>query len=218
MLDIFKKDKGKSKEKLRIIVDFREKNSLVVAELVSKGILLELKNLCVGDYIVNDVIIERKTYNDFINSIINKRLIEQLENLEKCEKKLLIIEGCKEEISERKINQNAINGFLLSVLINRKIPILFTEDYEETSNFLYILAKKKKRKNFSLRFKNKNMNRKELLQFILEGFPTIGPITAKRLLKNFKTIKNVINANEEELRKILGKKTDLFLKIINSEY
>jgi len=56
------------------------------------------------------------------------------------------------------------------------------------------------------------------LQFILEGFPGIGPTTAKKLLKKFKSIKKIINASEEELKEILGKKTETFLKIIDSVF
>jgi len=116
------------------------------------------------------------------------------------------------------MNKNAIKGFLISVLLKSKVPILFTKDYEETSEFLYILAKKQEKNNFSLRAKNRKMSKKEQLQFILEGFPGIGPTTAKKLLKKFKSIKKIINASEEKLKEILGKKTETFLKIIDSVF
>ena len=44
------------------------------------------------------------------------------------------------------------------------------------------------------------------MQVILEGFPGIGPKTSKKLLKEFKTIQNVVNASEEDLKRILGKR------------
>ena len=56
------------------------------------------------------------------------------------------------------------------------------------------------------------------MQFILEGFPGIGPKTSKKLLEEFKTIKNIINAPEEKLKKILGKKTINIKKIIEEPY
>ena len=50
--------------------------------------------------------------------------------------------------------------------------------------------------------------------YIIEGFPGIGPTTARKLIEKFKTIKNIINASKEELEEILGKKTDLFIRTI----
>ena len=79
--DIFSKKKVKEKPKLKIIVDYREKNSLVSSVLVNLGIEVEFQNLKVGDYIVNGVAVERKTVSDFIGSMINKRLSNQLEEL-----------------------------------------------------------------------------------------------------------------------------------------
>jgi Fanconi anemia group M protein len=219
ILDIFPTHIEEKKENnLKIIADFREKNSLVIAELMNKGIGVEIKSLLVGDYIINDTVIERKTYNDFINSIMNKRLINQLEEIKQYPNFLLIIEGEEHEIAKRKIDKNAIKGFLLSVLLKGKVPILFTKDYEETAEFLCVLAKKQTRNDFSLRATKKARNQKEQLQFVLEGFPGIGPILAKKLLSQFKSIKNIINAPKEELKKILGKKTELFMKIIHSEF
>jgi Fanconi anemia group M protein len=219
ILDIFPTQIEERKESpLKIIADFREKNSMVISELISKKINVELKHLNVGDYLINDVIIERKTYNDFINSIINKRIFRQLEEIKQYPNFLLIIEGSHEDVVDRKMNKNAIRGFLLSVLIKSKVPILFTEDFEETADFLHVLAKKQEKNSFSLRAKNKKLNSKERLIFVLEGFPGIGYATAKKLLNHFKSIKRVINSSEEDLRKILGKKTDLFIKIISEEF
>ena len=53
-----------------IIVDKREKNSLVISELIRRKIPIEIKQLEIGDYIIGDTIIERKTKSDFISSII----------------------------------------------------------------------------------------------------------------------------------------------------
>ncbi|MBU2615550.1 MAG: Hef nuclease, partial [Nanoarchaeota archaeon] len=81
IFDIFSKEKIKEGEKLKVVVDYREKNSLVISELVSLGFDVKLTPLKVADYLVKDVAIERKTVPDFISSMINKRLANQLEEL-----------------------------------------------------------------------------------------------------------------------------------------
>ncbi|MCH8945922.1 MAG: hypothetical protein IIA85_03295 [Nanoarchaeota archaeon] len=224
IFDIFSIIKIKTKEKKqeKILIDYREKNSLVASELVNLNLKIEFKELKVGDYIVKDVAIERKTVNDFISSIKNKRLINQLEELQQYKNKLLIIEGLDEQElytdSEDRIGMhpNAVRGFLLSILLKYKVPIIFTKNYKDTAKFILILSKKKE-KEMSLNITKKSLDKKERKQFILEGFPGIGPKTAKKLLKKFKTIKNIFNSSQEELREVIGKKSEIF-KIINEKY
>ena len=71
------------KEKQRIIMDYREKNSLVFSELKALGLEVESKELKVADYLVNNIAIERKTVSDFISSMINGRIKRQLEEITK---------------------------------------------------------------------------------------------------------------------------------------
>jgi len=223
LLDIFSQDKEKkerNREKFKIIVDNREKNSLVISELVSLGMEVEFKHLLVADFLVKDVAIERKTVSDFISSMLNKRLLRQLEELQQYPNKLLIIEGIENrELYNDNIpgiNANAIRGFLLSMLLKHKIPIIFTKDYQDTAKFLSVLAKKKETES-GIRARKKAFSKKEQLQYILEGFPGIGPKTAKKLLKKYKTIKKLINTSREELKKDLGKKAEIF-KLLEQEY
>ena len=217
-----KKVQIQPKEKKKIIVDYREKNCLIPYELIDLGVDVEFKELKIGDYIAGDIIIERKTISDFISSMLNKRIFAQIEDLKQFESKLLIIEGIEErelynDNSEGGVNANAIRGFLLSITLKHKIPIIFTKNSEDTAKYLFILLNKKENE-MSLNAKKKARNKKEQLQFILEGFPGIGPKTAKKLLKEFKSIKNITNASEEELRKLIGKKAEIIIKLVHQEY
>ena len=222
ILDLFKRTSRIREVNKSIIIDYREKNSLVISELINLGFEIEFKPLKVGDYLVGDVAIERKTVSDFINSMKNKRLINQLEELQQYENRLLIIEGIDEQElytdSEELIgvHPNAIRGFLLSILLKHKVPIIFTKDYEDTAKFILILSKKSS-KEMSLNITKKALNKKEQMQFIIEGFPGIGPKTAKKLLKEFKTIKNILNTSQEELKEVIGKKAEIFI-IAESNY
>ena len=68
------------------------------------------------------------------------------------------------------------------------------------------------------RWKKKSLNKKEQMQFILEGFPGIGTTTSKKLLEKFKSLTNIFNAQESELAEILGIKANIFKKIIDDSY
>ncbi len=228
IFNIFPEQKEKihsQKEQIRttVLVDYREKNCLVPSELINLGLNVEFKELKVADYIVKNVAIERKTVSDFINSMINRRLLKQLEELQQYPDKLLIIEGIDEQElyteSGEKVgmNPNSVRGFLLSILLKHKVPIIFTKNAEDTAKFIYLLANKKETEP-PLNVTKKSLTQKEQLQFILEGFPSIGPKTARKLLEKFKTIKNVMNASEEELKKVLGKKAESLKKLIEHYY
>ena len=122
-LDIFSRKKSikKHEPKIKIEIDYREQNSLVPIKLQTLGFEIEFKELKVADYIIKGIAIERKTVSDFISSMINRRLLSQLEEMQQYENKLLIVEGIyeKELYAENNggVNANAIRGFLLSIVI-----------------------------------------------------------------------------------------------------
>jgi len=198
--------------KLPIIIDTREKQSLISANLVGKKANISFEKLEIGDYLVGETIIERKTYSDFISSILDKRLLEQLSNMKKYPKYLLILENFDFDYKKFGIHENVIRGVLLSIAVDFQIPLVYTKNESDTASFLISLAKKfsKPKTEYSLRQSKKASTLAEQKQFILEGFPGVGPVASKNLLEKFTTIKNIINAPEEELEKILGKKTSKF--------
>ncbi|HTY44000.1 MAG TPA: ERCC4 domain-containing protein [Patescibacteria group bacterium] len=210
----------KKEESMRVIADYRERGSLVISELKKLGLDVEIKELKVADYLIGNIAIERKTVSDFISSMLSHRLLNQLEELQQYENRLLIIEGTDEQElyseTEEGINSNAIRGFLLSIVLKHKVPIIFSKNSEDTAKFIERIAKKKERES-PLNVKKRSLDKKERLQFILEGFPGIGPKTARKLLERFKTLKNIMNASEEELKELIGKKADIF-RLVDENY
>ncbi len=215
-----KKTYNINKEKIEILADYREKNSLVIAELINNGINVKFEALPVADFIIGNVAIERKTVSDFISSMINKRLATQLEELKQYPDRFMLIEGIDEEElygnnEKNSVNPNAIRGFLLSIIVEHHTPVLFTKNYEDTAAFLSVLARKEKTPHTSYRPAKRALDMQEQLQYILEGFPGIGPATAKKLIAKFGSIKNIIEATETDITNILGKKADSFRHLIS---
>jgi len=226
LYNIFQTEKITSEKKEipkeKIIIDYREKNSLVASELIKLGFEIEFRELKVADYLVKNTAIERKTVGDFISSMINRRLIRQLEELQQYENKLLILEGIEEhelynDDKTNGVSANSIRGFLLSISLKHKIPIIFSKDYKDTARYIELIARKKET-GMGIRPIKKVLNKKEQMQFILEGFPGIGPKIAKKLLEEFKTLRNIFDASEEELEKLIGKKADIIKKLVDENY
>ena len=215
--DIFSKKQLKTKTSKplpKIIADIHEKNSLVLAELSSsKEIELIITSLKIGDYLINEIAIERKTISDFISSMINKRLLDQINQMQTYEQKLILIEG---NLDETNFNPNAIRGFIISILLNHKIPIIFTKNSKETATYLMLLAKQQLKPTAEISLHSRiPKTEEEQKQYVLESFPNIGPATAKKLLKEFKTISNIFTRSEEELSKILKGKAKDFKRLLD---
>ena len=79
------------------------------------------------------------------------------------------------------------------------------------------LIERKKETEMSLNVSKKSLNKKERMQFILEGFPGIGPKTSKKLLKEFKSLKEIFNSPTEKIKGVIGKKADIF-KLLDERY
>ncbi len=216
MLNIFSKKKPKPEETIEIRVDHRERNSAVPAALESLGVKLKWEQLPVADYIVNGIAVERKSISDLKGSIINKRIISQLLELKQYESHLLIVEGVlDEEMYQGGIHENALRGFLLSVALDYKTPTIFTHNAHDTAKYLYVLAKRKDKSIPAIRASRTAMTKEEQIQFILEGFPNVGPTKAKALVEKFSTLERIFSATEEELKEILGKRAAEFREILD---
>ncbi|WP_430812430.1 MULTISPECIES: ERCC4 domain-containing protein [unclassified Carboxylicivirga] len=120
-----------------IIIDHRELPSGVPDLLKEAGATVEIKSLRKGDYLVaKHFLVERKTKNDFVVSIIGGRLFTQCLKIAQSQyHPLLIIEGNPYQTAHN-IKRSAIKGALLAVCTAWHIPIIFTHDREDTATTL----------------------------------------------------------------------------------
>jgi Fanconi anemia group M protein len=104
---------------LTIIADNREKSSGIPELLSAKNVNVIMQQLFAGDYMINDeIVIERKTSEDFVQSIINGRLFGQCAKLKRTGAiPLIIVEGNPYKTGHR-ISSEAVKGALLSVCLS----------------------------------------------------------------------------------------------------
>ncbi len=217
--NIFKTSRKSSPKPIPIIIaDIHEKNSLVIAELSkSSQIQLQIKPLKIADYLIGQTAVERKTVSDLISSMISKRLIQQLKHLQNYPQKLLIIEGDLQEVLEEDTNiAKALRGLILSIINNFQTPVIQTSDYIDTAKYLITLAKQQLKPQTPVSLHSRIPKTiKEQKQYVLESFPNIGPKTAEKLLKKFKTLSNTFQATEEELKEILKSRVGEFKDLLD---
>lgn len=190
---------------ISLTVDYREKGSLVMKALIAQGVRLELAQLPVGDYRVNDdVVVEYKTVKDFVDSIIDGRLLTQLRDLRGFYKPVLIIEGQDDLYAQRQVRPESIRGMLATIILSYHIPVLRTVSPADTAGVLLALAKRethKEDRHFS-GHAAKPWNLREQQEYLVAALPGIGAKLAKPLLERFGSVKAVLNAPVEELREV----------------
>lgn len=207
-----------------IFVDTREANSGILEYFWQYDCDVQKKMLLFGDFVASDrVIIEKKTTKDFIQSITDKRLFQQLKSMkDNFEKPVLIIEG--EESLYGVLQPNIIRGTLAAIAVDMTIPIIWTKDLADTAGIVYWIARREQlqeNRNNVLRNKKTPETMEEKQEYLVSSLPDISMVRAKALLKHFKSPKNVFNAKEEELTDVkgIGKKiSERVKRVLESEY
>lgn len=224
---INKTETNGAQEKMYIYVDQRERNSGIARKLSEMGATVDVKQLQVADFLVSEkVAVERKTIADFLQSLIDGRLMGQMSEMcRNFENPILMIEGDPAMLyTERNIHPNAIRGAIASIAVNFGIPIIYTTSPDDTAAFLYVLAKREQeggKKEIALRGEKKAMSLSEWQQFVVESLPNISAVMAKRLLEHFGSVESVFNAQEKDLQEVEGVgdvKAKRIREIIRSKY
>lgn len=124
-----------------ITADYREQASGIPTLLAEKGIYIQLSRLDTGDYILNnELVIERKSAVDFIQSLVSGRLFNQCSRMVRLGMQpLILLEGNLYETDHR-IDPKALKGALLAVSASWRIPVIHSKDKVDTAELLYMLS------------------------------------------------------------------------------
>ncbi|MEG9194968.1 MAG: DEAD/DEAH box helicase [Candidatus Methanoglobus sp.] len=203
---------------IRVLVDSREMRSEVVKLLREFGANLEIKNLEIADYVLSDrVAVERKTVDDFVDSLISDRLFQQLLKLKTYPRPLIVLEG--ENIYRRAVHPNAIRGAIATIVTDFGIPMIFTKDEKETAEFIFAIARREqeeKKREVVEHFGKTKRTLKEEQEYVVSALSGVGSVIAKNLLEHFQTIERIATASEKELMEVpkVGEKTAKRIRLL----
>ena len=211
-------------QKAIIIVDSRERQSSVITHLRDHPAIIEEQQLQIGDYICSDrVCAERKTVADFLASLTDQRLFTQLESLAAAyEKPILLLEGNSESLFYSSIHPNAIRGALASISLDYRVPIIWTRNPKETAAQLYWIAKREQfPQSRQPQIRSQKPEAVALPLYLTAGLPGVSSVLAARLLKKFRSVRQLANATPEELQKVEGigeEKAKKIMEAFNQTY
>lgn len=202
---------------MKIYVDDREDDKRIEKIQDYFPEICTVKRLGVGDIIIqrgggDDIAIEVKTVNDFVNSIKNRRVQkEALQMKEKYPHSYIIIYGKYSKINNKysKITKKQWWSNITSLTIRYHVPVFWVENINDfllqIENIINTVNKETEPiEPPNVRDKNSNP-----FVNVLIGISNLGPKMARKLLDNFQTPGGVFKATDEELNNIKGLRKDV---------
>ena len=183
-----------------IIVDSREHKLKTLLDKRKETITYDSEQLDIADIVISEEIaIERKEGFDFVSSIMDNRLFEQLIRLKDTyQTPIIILEGLNDNVFENVgMKHSSIYGALAFISYKLGVSVIPTLNLEETAIAIERIAYREQVKDdmpLLSRKAPKGMTIDDRRIYIIEGLVDIGPKKAKLLIEKFKTPHNVIKA------------------------
>jgi len=189
-------------------VDYRERESRLLQLARESGLFrIQMRTLKAGDFIINGrVVVERKSYADFANSILDGRLFQQVSALTRLGlPPLLIVEG-PPPTQMPDVHRNALKGAVLSTAVSWRVPVVFSRNGEDSLLMLRLLARQSVAPGEPdlPRYGGKPKRLSSRKLYVLQGLPGVGPKLARRLLGHFGSVEKVFQAEARDLVQVEG--------------
>jgi Fanconi anemia group M protein len=196
---------------IRICIDTQEQRSGIPDLLTAMPqVELEIIQMQSGDYDVGGDprrVFERKTASDFLISLAQGRLFEQLTALLASDfAPLLLLEGDPLHVNRSQMRPESIRGALTYIAGILHVPILPTSGPADSAALLYSMARQCQvgyatpgpvagRRGASL---------SEQQMQVVMSLPGVGLATARALCTKFRSLHDLLNADADQLSTIPG--------------
>jgi ERCC4-type nuclease len=191
----------------RIVADLFERRSGVLEALERVGMHVDVQLLAAGDYRLEpDVLVERKATVDFHLSVQRGRLWRQIRALrDGSEQPYLIIEG--ESLDASCLSPNGARGACLAVL-GQGVAVLRTRDPDDSARWLRLLALRRQHARLGrdrpVYAQRLQPSKRLVNEAMLAAVPGVSVVRARALLKEFKSVRAVVNADYDALLAVPG--------------
>lgn len=204
-----------------IRMDSREPKKLYEILTERHSLTVKYERLDVGDYVFSDLVIERKTVGDFLKSLRDGRIWDQLSRCkENYPRVIILLEGSLPYSYNKAtaVDEMKAIGGMLGIAMGWNVPIVPSNNIDQTAKIIdSAFRRADKTKTEYLRpTKKKHYKPEEVREDILCTIPGIGRKTARAILKKFPSIAGVMTATDEELKSVprIGKKTVEWIRTV----
>ena len=200
-------------KKRHVLVDYREPEDIKL--ILRSRFNVEETKLEVGDFVVGDIVVERKTVKDLWNSIVDRRIFAQLRDLSHF-KSVLVVEGTPaywRDLAQVK----AVYSIMLVSNLSFRVPVISVLSRREILGLLEALSgltDKESSERPVRKLKRETMD--DVLENILVQIPGIGIKSAQVILRRNKTLCKVFS--NPDLSGLSKRARTGLLNVLNYEY
>ncbi|MBS3912741.1 MAG: endonuclease [Hydrogenophaga sp.] len=203
-----------------LIVDSRETRCDIPNTLRSLGVPFEIAELSAGDYKLGPFLIERKSANDLVASILDGRLFEQAEAIcLNADRPMIVIEGDLTAVVSA-IDYESLLGAISALTVFWEIQVLHLPSSQSSAR---LVARMHKHLTDGLGYEVATRVAKPraapdgaMSQYLVSGLPGVGPELARRLVQHFGSAGAVFAASEKDLCSVKGIGAGTARKIVES--
>ena len=215
----------------KLIIDSRETSKLfecVEMEAKKQLLLTEKQWLEIGDYVYSDVCFEAKSSIDFLQSVINQRLWNQVDNMDRCfEHCIVIIHGSIHEAMDyskytkmkisKSLLHNKFYGAIGKLTLDTDCKVFWVESPRKAAKLITTICKMRPIQRDALRPSLlKRITTEDLRLDMLLTIKGVSETKAKRLIRQFGSIMEIGEANISEITQIEGLGATVAQRIIDT--
>ena len=220
---------------MKLIIDSRENSDLTKAvkhECIRLNIMTEKQWIEIGDYVFNDVCFEAKSTIDFLQSVINKRLWNQLDNMDRhYEHCILIIHGSIHQAlaypdyvninMPEQLIRNKFYGAIGKITLDTDVKLFWVEGPRKAAQIMTTICKMRPiDRNVINPSLLKSITTEDLRVNLLGTIKGVSEMKAQMLIDEFGSLMEIGEAEIEELTKLDGIGTTIanrIIDVLNSE-
>lgn len=190
-----------------ITTDSRETRAGIALKLQAiPGVTVQQAELTSGDYLIgHGVAVERKAATDFVISLMEGRLFDQLARMSiEHERAIVLVEGNIYE-TRSAITPEALDGALSYISLLSGASLIHSPSLARTPFILHRMALHVQHGlGYQIPIRAAKPKGPAAAQYLLEGLPGVGPKLAQVLLAHFGSPRAVFAATRDELLKVKG--------------
>ena len=204
----------------KLVIDSRENSELtdaVINKAESMNIQYEKEWLEIGDYVFNDVCFEAKSSFDFLQSVLNKRLWNQLDNMDRAfDNNIVIVYGDfnsafigYKNYGKAHFNtiSNKFHGAMGKIMLDMDASLLWVKDAQKAAHMIAVVCKMQPivRDVYNPRLiKQKKISTSDLRLDVLMTIKGISEKKAKLLIEEFGSLMEIGETEPQEIAMLDG--------------
>jgi ERCC4-type nuclease len=215
----------------KLIIDSREKSNLsefIISEASRMNILTEKQWIEIGDYVYQDVCFEAKSTIDFLQSVLNGRLWNQVDNMDRhYEYSIVIIHGSLHQVMaypkyvNMEINEQLLKhkfyGALGRLTLDTDCKVFWVESPQKAAKIITTICKMRPVKRSVIQpTLLKRITTDDLRLDMLCTIKGVSKSKAKKIIEKYGSVMEVGESNVNELSSIDGIGPTIAKRIIDT--